>query len=87
MERGHFQVSPMMILLFGAIDLDIQHTTGRVHADQMIELSLNAKTAVLLKAIRKELDADLKMKIENPAVKLGEVTNNLVTMVLSLLEV
>eukprot|EP00299_Pterocystis_sp_00344_P011390 c5305_g1_i3.p1 GENE.c5305_g1_i3~~c5305_g1_i3.p1 ORF type:complete len:478 (+),score=89.22 c5305_g1_i3:1-1434(+) len=79
-------VSPIMILLFGAGNLQVLHTLGKVVADGMIDFELSAKTAVLLKAFRQQLDSILDAKISDPSLVLDENAKKLIEIVLALLD-
>jgi hypothetical protein len=75
-----------MILLFGAGNLNILHTQGKVIVDNFIEFEISAQTAVHLKTFRQQVENMLHDKISDPELKMSEQSQKLVDAVVALLE-
>ena len=58
-------VSPCTLLLFAA-DIEVRHHKNQVCVDNWILLHASAKTAVIFKELRKELNIALERKLREP---------------------
>lgn len=76
--------SPVSLLLFGG-ELEVKHAEGYVLIDGWIRVRAAAPTAVLVKELRRAIDALLGQKIRQPELSLHEKGAGLVDTLVKLL--
>ncbi|KAG0235609.1 hypothetical protein BGW41_000710 [Actinomortierella wolfii] len=79
------RIGQFPLVLFGG-DLEIKHHAKLVTIDKWIQFRCHAKTAVVLKSMREELDKILKKMIDAPHGSLKDEEESWLKMVASILE-
>lgn len=69
--RDTTMINPYALLLFGG-KLEVQHSKNILVIDNWIHFAAVARIGVLIKAIRKQLDAYLEKKVANPSLEIGD---------------
>ena len=77
-------VAANAVVLFGG-KLVVDHVNGRVTLDGWLSLPVPARTAVLIKELRVQLEALLRAKVERPKMDLGKESRQVVKAVEGLL--
>jgi ATP-dependent RNA helicase DHX57 len=78
-------VSAHALLLFGG-SLRVDHTRGVLVMDEWLTFRAPAKTAVLIRNLRRELDALFAAKVERPEEEMHEAGHGLIAAISSLLQ-
>jgi ATP-dependent RNA helicase DHX29 len=65
-------VSPAGLLLFSGGEVEIQHAAGRVSLPCGLKISADAQTAVLLKALRAAVWAEIRVRLVTPEAPVSE---------------
>ena len=72
------------VVLFGG-KLAVDHVSSAVTLDGWLSLSVPARTAVMIKELRKQLEALLRSKVQHPRLDLSAEAGPLVSAVVMLL--
>ncbi|RUS29602.1 P-loop containing nucleoside triphosphate hydrolase protein [Jimgerdemannia flammicorona] len=83
-ETGAVDACPL--LMFGG-EMEIKHKHRRVSIDHWIKFRCHAKTAVLFKCLRFELNKILRRKIDNPTMDFSEIDQRYLDLMVDVLEV
>eukprot|EP00026_Physarum_polycephalum_P000677 Phypoly_transcript_00678.p1 GENE.Phypoly_transcript_00678~~Phypoly_transcript_00678.p1 ORF type:complete len:1395 (+),score=271.52 Phypoly_transcript_00678:28-4212(+) len=81
--RDSTMITPYPLLLFGG-EIAVHHARQIISVDRWIEFACPAKTAVLFKLLRTELDKLLVLKIENPNLDIS--TGKTIDAIIQLLD-